>query len=1056
MKKILPRVVQLTLTAALITGSATAFGQAPAKPEQKAVPRAALDHLRSNRQALQLTDADIANVALSSETLSKKSGVKHLYLQQLYQGIEIHNAITNVSMTKDDKVIHVGNQFEKDVAHRVKTTKARLTAEAAVAAAAKHLQIRLTQPLAVQRKLGGQSEQVLFSKGGISLEPIPAKLVYQSMSDGSLRLAWEVSIYELNAQNWWNIRLDATTGEFLEKDNMVSHCVFENDGPLGVSMENRMAQQAVASKPFSFATALVETLTSDVYNVLPLITESPSFGPRVLVGTDAADKKASPKGWQYSPDGTFTTTRGNNVFAYEDPDNTGSLANYSPDGGATFNFNFPVDFTKQPVIYRDAATTNLFYWNNLMHDVWYQYGFDEVSGNFQYDTFGKGGAGDDPVFAEAQDSRNIPIPPPGQTTRNNANFATPPDGYVPRMQMYLWAGIPDKDMFRVTAPATVAGSYPALEGSFSKRLTPTPITGKLVVAQTAAANSAQGCSAFTNAAAIAGNIAVVYRGSCAFADKVQNAQKAGAIAVVVINNATGPPIVMGGTPTVALPAIVIPSVMISQADGKVIQDLLTASVEVAITLKNDGVEVDGDFDNGIISHEYGHGISNRLTGGPGTTSCLPSAVLINNVVVSTEQMGEGWSDWFGLMMTMKSGDTPAKSRGIGTYASGQPTTGGGIRPAPYSTDFKVNGYTYKATNSPVLTAPHGVGFVWATMLWDMTWDLIGKYGFDAALYTGKGGNNIAMQLVIDGLKLQNCRPGFVDGRDAILLADRMNYAGANQELIWRAFARRGLGFSAKQGSNLSRFDQVEAYDIPPMYACSAPSISVSPANAGFAGAAPNTIYLGYGAQTVTLTASGDLTFAYSWAPAAGLSDPAIANPVFAPTAAGNYVFTVTAVNSAQCTRTASVTIHVMDVRCGNKLDKVQVCHKDKVLCISADDVVNHLTHGDVVGSCEQVAPADLSATTKPAAVVEDLTLTAAPNPAGAKTNLAFTLASNGAYRLEVMNMQGALVTLVAEGKGEAGQRFSYEFSKGQLASGLYMARLVSGNKSHFARIILLD
>ena len=72
-----------------------------------------------------------------------------------------------------------------------------------------------------------------------------------------------------------------------------------------------------------------------------------------------------------------------------------------------------------------------------------------------------------------------------------------------------------------------------------------------------------------------------------------------------------------------------------------------------------------------------------------------------------------------------------------------------------------------------------------------------------------------MQLVMDGLKLQSCNPGFVDGRDAILQADMINNNGANQCLIWKAFADRGLGYSADQGSSFDRFDQTQAFDMPP-------------------------------------------------------------------------------------------------------------------------------------------------------------------------------------------------------------------------------------------------
>src|SRR5690554_5024901 len=86
---------------------------------------------------------------------------------------------------------------------------------------------------------------------------------------------------------------------------------------------------------------------------------------------------------------------------------------------------------------------------------------------------------------------------------------------------------------------------------------------------------------------------------------------------------------------------------------------------------------------------------------------------------------------------------------------------------------------------------------------------------DPDVYNGTGGNNIAMHLVIQGLKLQGCNPGFVDGKNAILQADQLLYNGENTCLIWEVFANRGLGFSADQGSRNSRTDQTEAFDLPP-------------------------------------------------------------------------------------------------------------------------------------------------------------------------------------------------------------------------------------------------
>lgn len=209
------------------------------------------------------------------------------------------------------------------------------------------------------------------------------------------------------------------------------------------------------------------------------------------------------------------------------------------------------------------------------------------------------------------------------------------------------------------------------------------------------------------------------------------------------------------------------------------------------------------FDNGVIIHEYAHGWSVRLTGGRNNVNCLSNA----------EQMGEGWSDFAALMATTRVTDTGDERRGIGSWVLGQPTAGGGVREFPYSSDGSADPRTYAsvATEDSV----HGIGSVWASMLWDLNWALISEYGFDPDLLHGNGGNNITMQLVSDGLKLQPCSPGFVDGRDAILEADQIAHAGAHECLIWAVFANRGLGWFADQGSSDNSRDGVASFQLAP-------------------------------------------------------------------------------------------------------------------------------------------------------------------------------------------------------------------------------------------------
>jgi extracellular elastinolytic metalloproteinase len=217
---------------------------------------------------------------------------------------------------------------------------------------------------------------------------------------------------------------------------------------------------------------------------------------------------------------------------------------------------------------------------------------------------------------------------------------------------------------------------------------------------------------------------------------------------------------------------------------------------------------DGDFDNGMIAHEYGHGVTDRLTGGPAQAGCLGN----------DEPPSEGWSDFFAYMFTMRNGTEPAGGLGLGTYLLGQSPSGPGIRHQRYSTDPAVNTTTYdsiKTAFSNGLPDAHDVGEVWAEMLWEMTWALIDEHGYDPDLITGDAGNNLAMQLVMDGLKLQPCSPGFVDARDAIIAADELTNDGANECLLWGAFAKRGLGYSASQGQSSSITDGTEAIDISP-------------------------------------------------------------------------------------------------------------------------------------------------------------------------------------------------------------------------------------------------
>jgi hypothetical protein len=777
-----------------------------------------LDYIKNNEKLSHLTSTDVADIYLDRTSYSKSSGVTHVYLYQSYKGVKIYNAISNVAI-KNNEIFYFKDNFVPNLKDKVNVLSPSLKAVEAMQKAATHFKINIEGSPEV---VSSSTLKKVFSKGGMSQENVPVELMYLKDKDGNLKLVWDLSIYTKDSKHWWSVRIDAINGAVLDKDDWVINCSFEGEHTHQNGYITSVFKPTHTFDAFKKSMFFVD---GSQYNVLPLPIESPNHGSFQVI-TNPADPEASPFGW-HDTDGIagaeFTITRGNNVWAQDDIDGINLTNGGSPDGTASLNFNFPITTLDQDAAnYLDAATINLFYHNNVMHDIWYYYGFDEASGNFQENNYGNEGDDGDGVVAQAQDGSGT----------NNANFATPPDGSAPRMQMFLWspAGIATDNL--TISGGTIAGNYGSVKPSRGNGAdgtgnitgpSSTPVTGALVIVDDGGVIPEEGCSPLVNSANVAGKIAVIRRGSCTFTEKIQNAQDAGAIAVIVANhnNPTSDPdyvpyVNMYG---VTDPEFTIPSIFVNYDDGQTIISAIRRRERITATIIDNGPFFkDSSFDNGIVIHEYGHGISTRLTGGANNSGCLN-----NNF-----QMGEGWSDWFTLMLTMKASDLGTDGRGIGTFASGEEIDGQGIRTRKYSTDFGVNEYTFNETNDDRVVGQdadtgedirlneivHYNGTIWATMLWDLTWAYVDKYGFDPDLYKGTGGNNKVMRLVIEGLKLQGCNPDFIDGRDGLLAADIALTGGADQCLIWEVFAKRGLGVAASRGDLAVFNDQVEDFTVP--------------------------------------------------------------------------------------------------------------------------------------------------------------------------------------------------------------------------------------------------
>lgn len=706
---------------------------------------------------------------LSDQYSHPDKDIHYLYFNQQYDGFDILNKVSTIVLRADGTLLFENKRVT--YSEPIALMEDRQSHKQAIEAALEILDIERSN--IHLRSIGDVNNRKVFRIQEGSSENIRVQQMYIQKGKAILP-CWEVSIYQNETDIWWDLFLSIDDFSLVQKSDWTDVCSFGHNHDHN-NVHTKKCNEKAASKYAMDA-------TSESYNVFAFPIESPLYGDRSIETApwDAA-LNASPFGW-HDTDGIageeYSITRGNNVFAYEDLADE-NMPGHSPDGGTELCFDFPMQLdTQQPIYYLDAAITNLFYWNNLAHDILYQYSFTEAAGNFQSNNYDNLGIENDHVLAECQDGSGL----------NNANFSTPPDGENPRMQMFNWQIEIDDPIVDVSSPVSIEGPYASKVANFGTAAG--FFEGELLEAEPILA-----CDPISND--LDGKIALIDRGSCPFVMKVKHAQEAGAIAAIICNSNNNPIFNMGGLDS----TITIPSVMLSKEDC----DTLKANFPVELSIELFGPHYrDSDLDNGVILHEYGHGVSNRLTGGPSTTSCL----------YNEEQMGEGWSDYLAVLITMDTDDLGSDARGIGNYLENDSIGGVGIRPYPYSTDLAINPVTYDSIK--VLSVPHGVGSVWCSMLWDMTWKLIDSHGFDTDIYNGVGGNNIALHLVLEALKIQPCSPGFIDGRDAIIMADQLLYNGDNTCLIWEAFADRGLGFGADQGSPDSRSDGTEAFDLPPV------------------------------------------------------------------------------------------------------------------------------------------------------------------------------------------------------------------------------------------------
>ena len=681
---------------------------APDSAEPGAVARG---FLKSHREVWGLSSDEVDALALDASYTDSHSGVSHVFFTQKAEGIPVFPAVVSVHLDARGRVLGVqGDLFPGT--HRA--AAARLTPEQAAETAAEQIGVTLHA-----RRVGQEAGAVILEAGSLRQPVKVEKVIYPLL--GAPKLAYRMTLYK-NGREWYDVLIDAVSGKLLHRRNLFADTV----SPSAPVESNPAAPRARVYVESPLATVRG---TGDLVRRYPYTTDPTGkqrgFANAPLFGADSSPVNAnggdpknatlsqtilpmpssasptrsnalplstspqSSQGWFILQGGHYQTI-GNNVDAKDDhADDDEATTGHRADALLTG------DFATSQFIYHnyysqngpypaepplgvasaqrlagatpdlDPAIVNLFYVTNWYHDFLYHLGFTEAAGNFQKSNFGRGGAENDYLFADAQDGSGV----------DNANFGTPPDGSNPRMQMFLFS-----------APTR-----------------------------------------------------------------------------------------------------------------------------------------DGDFDADVIMHEYTHGLSNRLVGGPNNTDCLGVGL-----VGESGSMGEGWGDWYAATIT----DEPT----VAEYAVDDGAAG--IR--RFSMNEGPDDFTYGFLCSGPVSNPslipcevHDGGEFWTIVLWEMKEAMINRFHnrafpggplfptftqpsgqassnvHNAAGRTTDGSGSVAridratiengafsaLFRVTDAMKLAPCNPTMIDMRDSILAADSAS-GGEFQDLIWRAFANRGVGMAA--------------------------------------------------------------------------------------------------------------------------------------------------------------------------------------------------------------------------------------------------------------------
>ncbi len=344
----------------------------------------AQDFLATHHDVFQLDAADASQFVVARVDNDRAGDIRHVTLQREFNGIPVFQGAIGVHMDGGNGVFRVVGDDSYHIA--APTNRMMLSPAEAALAAGRALGVSLAPEFAE-----ADGTKTVFNSAR-TLDPVHVDQKIVHVAPGDDRFAYQATVSWLDDQKQMQYQLaliDAQDGSLLANYS------------------------------------LVNTFTGRVFNVGAQTTADMTTDTRTVVSFDG-NPAFSPQGWV----GTARKTIGNNAVAATDlnGNNTVGTNETQPTADANNSFDFPFDPRQAASNFKSAAVANAFFLVNDHHDRTYALGFTEAAGNFQTSNFNKGGKQNDAVNVDAQDGSGT----------NNANFATPPDGQKPRMQMFLF------------------------------------------------------------------------------------------------------------------------------------------------------------------------------------------------------------------------------------------------------------------------------------------------------------------------------------------------------------------------------------------------------------------------------------------------------------------------------------------------------------------------------------------------------------------------------------------------------------------------------------------